>query len=509
MGMTIASGKARLNSSHLNRSQKNFIFDFFPSRITSSLTAESIALSVSQSLSSCREACASSNCVPAWELLQDACHSLLTAPRNSARAETLSRLAQNASWESLHSCVDWSSAPVMARELFGGAAAVEGACLVARGAAESALRCVDRALLLVPPSAAGEEGLLQRVASAARAIVIAQSGPLLPLQPTVFDKSAVEAVLAASAKSGTTSCLSGRPPARWSASGLTMSTFLNLLSGDSPVIVTGAVDHWPALLTPATGERDRRWGNFNYLSEMLRARGAPIETGGHYAADAWLEEWSHDLGAFVRDEVARCAADVSGSAPTPSPKYLAQARLFDVIPALRADAPCPDAVEVAAGLSGNVRALAWLGPRGTFSPLHTDAPHNFFVQAVGAKRVRLFAPGERANAVLPRAPLPLGSNTAALPAEALAAQLPVSPTDVSRAQDLLSEWNRAGGEGTEPENTWPALYPAYSRGDIEAWDALLLPGDAMFIPSGWWHSMTSVTASFSVSFWWGPNKDEK
>lgn len=435
----------------------------------------------------------------------DACHTLTAAPQNSARAETLSRLAQKASWESLHSCTDWSSAPVLARELFGGAAAIEGVCLVARGSAEGALRCVDRALLFVPPSAAEEGGLLQRIASVARAMVIAQNETWPSPQLTLFDRPAVEAAVAASAKSGAKSYLSGRPPARWTASSLTMSSFLNLLSGDSPVIVTGAVDHWPALIPPATGERDRRWCNFKYLSEMLRARGAPVETGGHYAADSWLEEWNHDLGAFVRDEVARCAADVSGSAPSPSPKYLAQARLFDVIPALRADAPCPDAVEVAAGPSGNVRALAWLGPRGTFSPLHTDAPHNFFVQAVGAKRVRLFAPGERANSVLPREPLPLGINTASLPADALAAQLPVSPTDVSRAHDLLSEWNRGGGEGDAPESAWPALYPSYARGECEAWDALLLPGDAIFIPSGWWHSMTSVTASFSVSFWWDPN----
>lgn len=33
-------------------------------------------------------------------------------------------------------------------------------------------------------------------------------------------------------------------------------------------------------------------------------------------------------------------------------------------------------------------------------------------------------------------------------------------------------------------------------------DALLGPGDALFIPRGWWHFVQACSPSCSVSFWW-------
>jgi lysine-specific demethylase 8 len=30
----------------------------------------------------------------------------------------------------------------------------------------------------------------------------------------------------------------------------------------------------------------------------------------------------------------------------------------------------------------------------------------------------------------------------------------------------------------------------------------LEPGDALYVPPGWFHYVQSVTSSFSVSFWW-------
>ena len=37
--------------------------------------------------------------------------------------------------------------------------------------------------------------------------------------------------------------------------------------------------------------------------------------------------------------------------------------------------------------------------------------------------------------------------------------------------------------------------------------AILDPGDAVLIPQGWWHHVTSMTVSFSVSFWWDAPED--
>ena len=33
-------------------------------------------------------------------------------------------------------------------------------------------------------------------------------------------------------------------------------------------------------------------------------------------------------------------------------------------------------------------------------------------------------------------------------------------------------------------------------------DCALAPGDALYIPPGWWHYVKSTSRSFSVSWWW-------
>ena len=44
------------------------------------------------------------------------------------------------------------------------------------------------------------------------------------------------------------------------------------------------------------------------------------------------------------------------------------------------------------------------------------------------------------------------------------------------------------------------LFPLFA--DVEFVDATLTPGDALYIPPGWWHRVSAATPSFSVSFWW-------
>lgn len=39
-------------------------------------------------------------------------------------------------------------------------------------------------------------------------------------------------------------------------------------------------------------------------------------------------------------------------------------------------------------------------------------------------------------------------------------------------------------------------------GKAEYLEAVLGPGECLYIPLGWWHYVESLTASFSVSFWW-------
>mmetsp|Transcript_19588 Transcript_19588/g.61144 ORF Transcript_19588/g.61144 Transcript_19588/m.61144 type:complete len:169 (+) Transcript_19588:1049-1555(+) len=146
--------------------------------------------------------------------------------------------------------------------------------------------------------------------------------------------------------------------------------------------------------------------------------------------------------------------------------YLAQHPLFEQIPRLRRDFRVP---ELCTAGGGSVRHTnAWLGPEGTVTPLHFDSYDNVLTQVVGYKRVVLF-PAEQTKWLYPKEAGGGGVD----------AQGNVSAVDVE-APDL-------------------ERFPDYAR--AAGLEAVLGPGDGLYIPAGCWHHVRSLTAAFSVSFW--------
>ena len=107
---------------------------------------------------------------------------------------------------------------------------------------------------------------------------------------------------------------------------------------------------------------------------------------------------------------------------------------------------------------------AWLGGR-TLSPLHRDPYDGLLVQLIGRKEVRLVPPG--AEGIYP----------------CVRPQQNTSEVDAF-APDL-------------------ERYPRFEARLSEGREASLEPGDALWVPKGWWHAVRATSAaSFSVSFWW-------
>jgi hypothetical protein len=102
--------------------------------------------------------------------------------------------------------------------------------------------------------------------------------------------------------------------------------------------------------------------------------------------------------------------------------------------------------------------MPWIGPAGTFTPLHHDLTHNLLVQIVGRKRILLVSPSAT----------PLLANERHV---------------FSEVHDLESEAHLA----RHPQ----------ARAVIRH-EVILHPGDALFIPVGWWHQVTSL--DFSVTY---------
>ncbi len=108
-----------------------------------------------------------------------------------------------------------------------------------------------------------------------------------------------------------------------------------------------------------------------------------------------------------------------------------------------------------------VRASAtslWIGPAGTITPLHHDTTNILFCQLHGRKQIELVSPQETALLLDPVDGF-------------------YSPIDLDRGD--------------------AASHPALQSMLIQR--VVVGPGDALFIPAGWWHRVTSLDVSISFS----------
>jgi len=150
--------------------------------------------------------------------------------------------------------------------------------------------------------------------------------------------------------------------------------------------------------------------------------------------------------------------------------YLAQTPLLDMIPALKESIPTPAVVEETG--RGDIYATnLWLGRCESINtPLHKDPNPNLFVQLAGKKRVRIFSPAEGRTIV--------GDDVARFRA----------------AEEMMLGAARPRLE----EVVWGP-----HDGKTEAYEVEVGPGDACFVPTGWWHAVKGVGDGVGASVnWW-------
>jgi hypothetical protein len=104
--------------------------------------------------------------------------------------------------------------------------------------------------------------------------------------------------------------------------------------------------------------------------------------------------------------------------------------------------------------------MPWIGGLGSFTPLHHDLTNNLLVQLVGVKSILLVPPSEAAKLY---------------PAEGV----------FSEISDL-----------DDPEQI--SRFPLARS--VEGYRVDLSPGDALFIPVGWWHQVRSQSFSVSATY---------
>ncbi|CAL4999703.1 unnamed protein product [Urochloa decumbens] len=200
---------------------------------------------------------------------------------------------------------------------------------------------------------------------------------------------------------------------------------------ESPVILSGCIDHWPART---------KWKDINYLERIAGDRTIPVQVGKNYACTELKQELVM-FSQFLERMWSSDSTDLT---------YLAQHPLFDQIKDLREDITVP---EYCCAGGGELRSLnAWFGPHGTVTPLHHDPHHNLFAQVLGRKYFRLYPPS-------------------------------VSVDLYPHTETTLSNTSQVDLDNID-EKEFP------KTADLEFMDGILEEGDLLYIPPNWWHYMS-------------------
>lgn len=240
-----------------------------------------------------------------------------------------------------------------------------------------------------------------------------------------------------------------------------------MLRATEPYVVRGLADRWPLVQAARRSgqEASDYLRGFYRDATVLAMLGHPDIQGRFF--------YNEDISGFnyrsvrarldgVLDELA-----VQATMERPGAIYVGSTTIDAALPGLRAH----NDIDL-----GGRDALAsiWIGNR-TRIAAHYDAPDNVAVVAAGRRRFTLFPPDQLAN-------------------------LYVGPIDFNPAGQAISlvdfhapDWER---------------FPRFRQALDQALVAELEPGDALFIPSMWWHHVEALEHfNVLVNYWWRQSPD--
>jgi hypothetical protein len=237
-----------------------------------------------------------------------------------------------------------------------------------------------------------------------------------------------------------------------------------IAAGDTPIVLRGQAADWPAIAAARAGDRAMA----EYLVRFdcgypLTVKIAPPEAHGRFF-------YSDDMQGFnfrrqqvpmpaLLAELVRLAEEGVAS---PHGIYADAAAAPDHFPGWTAANPLTLA-------TGSATPRLWLG-NATQVATHYDGSTNIAVVLAGRRRFTLFPPEQTRN-------------------------LYVGPLDRTLAGPPVSM--------VDPEAPDLDRYPLFSEALRHAQVAELEPGDALFIPSYWWHHVRALTAfNVLVNYWW-------
>lgn len=213
-------------------------------------------------------------------------------------------------------------------------------------------------------------------------------------------------------------------------------------STNRPVLMTGLIDHWPA----------RGLWSLDHLEASLGDR--EIEVQVNRESDARYETQAHRFVArmplaAVIERLRTCGRsnDFYLTARNGGHNRQALAPLWEEIGGI------PGILSE----GGQDGGFFWMGPQGTITPFHHDLTNNLLLQVVGRKRVVLVPSWEVAR--------------------------------MRNQHHCFSEWATPDAIAGLPDAVRPLMQ-----------EVVIEPGEALFIPIGWFHYVEGLDVTMGMSF---------
>ncbi|HEV7716200.1 MAG TPA: cupin-like domain-containing protein [Steroidobacteraceae bacterium] len=237
-----------------------------------------------------------------------------------------------------------------------------------------------------------------------------------------------------------------------------------LLAQAEPAVLKGLVRDWPLVQAGLRADDDA----MGYLKSFYNGRtvgtyfGAPEIAGRLFYNDA-VTELNFDVRRTPLDEVLEHIRQHLGDERPPT-FYIGSTTIDACLPGLRKEN------DIAFRDHGfDPLASIWIGNR-TLVSCHHDAPNNLACCVVGRRRFTVFPPEQIAN-LYPG---------------------PLDPTPGGQAISMVDFAN--------PDfEKYPRFREAIAAGLV----AEMEPGDALFLPSLWWHQVESLSPfNVLINYWW-------
>ena len=237
-----------------------------------------------------------------------------------------------------------------------------------------------------------------------------------------------------------------------------------LLSAAMPTVLKGLVADWRLVQAGLRSSQDA----MSYLRTFYNGR--PVAYSFGEPAVQGRPFYEADLASLNvhlrRDRLDTVLSEIDSHLSDESPPtfYVASQLIDQCLPGLRAENDLP-----LAALGVDAPPSIWIGNR-TVASCHYDAPNNIACCAVGRRRFTVFPPEQIFN-LYPG---------------------PLDPTPGGQAISLV--------DFNDPDfGKFPRFRDALAAGQM----AELEPGDAIFIPSMWWHHVEGLSPfNTLINYWW-------